>query len=110
MQVGSLASAAAELKALNIGVTLQALQVDTKADAQELMNGWLAILETSRPPLSEHRSHLLAALYGAKGPSCLQSWYLFFGEIGCDGASYECFLHLAPCHHLVADADMVTMS
>ena len=78
VQVGSLASAAAELKALNIGVTLQALQVDTKADAQELMNGWLAVLETSKPPLSEHRSHLLAALHGAKAHSCLQSWYLFF--------------------------------
>jgi hypothetical protein len=56
MQVGSLAGAAAELKALNISVTLQALQVDSKADAQALINGWLASLEASQPPLSEQRS------------------------------------------------------
>ena len=79
MQVGSLASAAAELKALNINVTLQALQVDTKADAQELLNGWLATMETSRPPLSEHRSHLPAALHGAEStfmPSVMVSCFL----------------------------------
>ena len=98
MQVGSLASAAAEVKALNISVTLQALQVNTKADAQELMNGWLATLETSRPPLSEHRSHLLAALHGAKStfvPLVMVSIFLERLDAMLLPTDALCTLHLA---------------
>jgi len=50
-----LAGAAAELEALNINVTLRGLHAETKAEAQELVKGWLAELETRKPALSEQR-------------------------------------------------------
>lgn len=48
-----MAKAAAELAALGIKIRLDVLHAE--AEAHELVTGWLAALEASRPALTEHK-------------------------------------------------------
>ena len=55
VQVRRLVSAAAELAALHIDITLRELRAETPAAAHQMVEGWLALLDARKPALSEQR-------------------------------------------------------
>lgn len=52
--MGRLASAAVELQALQIGITLRELHGETQ-EAHQMIEDWLVQLEARKPALSEQR-------------------------------------------------------